>query len=74
MTFAEAKNLVAPRITSEAAAEWVMLDTDWSIWVEYNIMAPAGVSASITTKFGERVSDWVEAQLEKKHMEDLLES
>jgi hypothetical protein len=62
-TFTEAKELVAPFITTDNAAAYAA-ETDKMIWVESNIMAPAGIQSSICTDFGEAICEWIECQLE----------
>jgi len=64
MKMFEARDAVRPFITAKRAAEWAMLDSDWSLWVEYNIIDPADINVSVTTDFGLRLSDWIEEELE----------
>jgi hypothetical protein len=64
MIYSEARALVAPFLTEENAREYMALETDQMLWVEHNIMAPAGVNASICSGFGELVCEHVEMLLE----------
>lgn len=63
MNFKEAKIAVAPFITKENAALYAN-ETDQMIWVEENIMAPAGIQSSICTGFGELICEHIELELE----------
>lgn len=64
MIFSEAKELATPFITKRNALEY-RKQNDMALWIEENIMDPAGIHASICTSFGEIVCEWIELELEK---------
>lgn len=70
-TFDEALADVKPFITHERAAQWAMLDTDHALWVENEIMVPAGINSSVSTNFGMRLCDSIELVLEALHIENM---
>jgi len=59
----EAKEAVSSLINKRNAMKWAVT-TDQMIWVESNIMAPAGIQSSINTDFGEALCDWIEDELD----------
>jgi len=72
MNMNEAKTAATAFITPRKAAEWAMLDTDHMLWVEDNIMAPAGIQSSICTDFGAAICEWIEIKLEAQHISNML--
>lgn len=61
MTFEEAKTATRPYITARNAAAYNG-QVDQMLWIEENIMDPAGINSSICTDFGERVRLWIEEE------------
>jgi hypothetical protein len=63
MVYSEAIELVTPLMTQANAVKYIA-EVDKMVWVEDNIMIPAGVNASINSTFGELVCEWIEIKLE----------
>ena len=64
MVYSEAIALVTPLLTKKTAQAYVALQSDQMLWVEENIMDPAGVYASINSTFGELVCEHIEVALD----------
>ena len=65
LTMDEAIERANPLLTKETAIAYKQQTTDHLLWIEQNVMIPAGVHSSICTRFGERVAEWIETQLER---------
>ncbi len=63
MNMTEAQLAVQPLINLQSAAKY-KAQADKGLWVESNIMQPAGINSSINTNFGEALCNWIEDQLE----------
>lgn len=64
MIYFEAVLLVTPFLTKKNALAYAAQPTDHMLWVEENVMDPAGVHASINSAFGELVCEYIEFHLE----------
>ncbi|MCP4466589.1 MAG: hypothetical protein GY813_07560 [Halieaceae bacterium] len=64
MNYAEAQAAVAPYINAANAAELASQTDEW-LWIEENIMIPAGINSSVCSYFGERVACHIENEMAK---------